>query len=75
MRHTVLANIRRGEESGYVAECPELHVVTQGRSLDDVAANLREAVSLALEDEDLLAMGLVDPPVLLVTFELEPLVA
>jgi hypothetical protein len=55
--------------------CGSAGRIAAARSLDDVASNLREAVSLALEDEDLAAMGIVDPPVLLVTFEIKPLVA
>ena len=42
----------------YVANCLEVAVVTQGRTLDETLANLREAVSLHLEDEDLAEMGL-----------------
>jgi predicted RNase H-like HicB family nuclease len=45
--------ICRGERSGYVAECLELTVVTQGATLDEVVQNLQEAVALHLEGEDL----------------------
>lgn len=75
MKRTVNAVIRPGEESGYVAECLELPVVTQGATLDEVAANLREAVALQLTDEDPATWGLVSAPTLVVTFELEPVVA
>lgn len=37
------------EPPWYVAHCPELGVVSQGRSLDEAKANLREAVELYLE--------------------------
>lgn len=40
LQRTIKAVIRPGEESGYVAECLEIPVVTQGKNLDDVAANL-----------------------------------
>ena len=63
--------IRRGEQSGYLAECPELSAVTQGGSLDEAAENLREAVTLALGRENLAALGLAPAPVIVVTFELE----
>ena len=53
MFYTIQAVIRRGEQSGYVAECLELAVVTQGATLDEVVQNLQEAVALHLEDEDL----------------------
>lgn len=75
LQRTLNAVIRLGEESGYVAECLELPVVTQGKTLDEVAANLREAVSLHLTEEDLAAWGLAEAPTLVVTFELEPVVA
>jgi predicted RNase H-like HicB family nuclease len=59
-----------GDRSGYVAECQEIAVVTQGNTLYEVASNLREAVALYLEDEDTAEFGLVAKPSLLVTFEL-----
>jgi len=41
------------EEKYYVAECIDLPIVTQGKSLDEVVENIREAISLHLEGEDL----------------------
>ncbi len=38
------------EEDWYVAECPEVGVVSQGRSLEEAVANLREATELYLEE-------------------------
>ena len=61
------------DSGGYVAECPDLHAVTQGDTLDETMSNLREVVALALEDEDLAEHGLVSNPTILVTVELEPL--
>lgn len=72
LQHTIKAVIRAGEESGYVAECMEIPVVTQGATLDEVTHNLQEAVALHLEEEDLATMGLAENPTLLVTMELEP---
>jgi len=72
LQHTIKAVIRAGEESGYVAECMEIPVVTQGATLDEVTRNLQEAVALHLEEEDLATMGLAENPTLLVTMELEP---
>lgn len=34
----------------YVAECPEVGTVSQGRTVDDAIANLREATELYLEE-------------------------
>jgi predicted RNase H-like HicB family nuclease len=72
LRHTIQAVIRRGEEGGFVAECLELAVVTQGPTLDETVANLQEAVSLHLEGEDLAALGLAPEPAVVVSMELEP---
>ena len=58
-----------------MAECPELRTVTQGATLDEVAANLRAVVALALEDESLAEIGLAPEPVIIATIELEPAVA
>jgi predicted RNase H-like HicB family nuclease len=72
LQHTIKAVIRRGEESGYVAECLEISVVTQGKTLDEVTRNLQEAVALHLDGEDLAALGLATNPTLVVTMEVEP---
>ena len=72
LQHTIKAVIRPGEQSGYVAECVEIPVVTQGATLDEVTANLKEAVELHLEGEDPAEWGLVPRPTLLITFEIEP---
>jgi predicted RNase H-like HicB family nuclease len=37
------------EEKWYVAHCLELGVVSQGKSIEEAQANLREAVELYLE--------------------------
>ena len=69
-QRTIKAVIRPGEESGYVAECLEVPVVTQGKTLDEVTRNLQEAVALHLADEDLAALGLASNPTVVVTMEL-----
>ncbi|MCC7364162.1 MAG: type II toxin-antitoxin system HicB family antitoxin [Dehalococcoidia bacterium] len=75
MRKIVYATIWPGEELGYVAECPDLSVVTQGRTLDEVAYNLQEACGLALEDGGAEDLGVHQSPTIVVTMALEPLVA
>jgi predicted RNase H-like HicB family nuclease len=72
VQRTIKAVIRPGEQSGYVAECLEVPVVTQGGTLDEVTRNLKEAVALHLEGEDLPALGLAPNPTILVTLELIP---
>jgi predicted RNase H-like HicB family nuclease len=71
-QRTIKAVIRPGEQSGYVAECLEVPVVTQGATLDEVTGNLKEAVELHLAGEDLATMGLAPDPTILVTLELIP---
>ena len=71
LQHTIKAVVRQGEQSGYIAECLEIPVVTQGQTLDEVTRNLREAVELHLEGEDLAELGLAPSPSILVSFELE----
>jgi predicted RNase H-like HicB family nuclease len=63
------------DESGFVAERPHVSAVTEGATLDETVANLREAVALALDGEDLADLGLAPSPVIAVTFEVEPAVA
>ena len=58
-RYTIQAVIYPGNESGYVAECLNLAVVTQGQTLDETVQNLREALHLHLEGEDLAELGLM----------------
>ena len=68
LRDSLHTTVTRGE-SFYVAECWEVAVVTQGRTLDEVVANLREALTLHLEGEDLRSLGLTHSPRLVVTYE------
>ncbi len=70
LQRTVKAVLRRGD-SHYMAECVEIPVVTQGKTLDETVANLQEAVALHLEGEKLADLGLAPSPTLVVTFEVE----
>jgi predicted RNase H-like HicB family nuclease len=63
--HAVIA----GGAGAYTAECLEVAVVTEGRSLDETLRNLHEALALHLEGEDLASLGLAPRPRLLVTHE------
>jgi len=74
MQQTIKAYIHKGDTL-YVAECLELNVVTQGKTIDETIANLQEAVKLHLEGEDPADFGLVPNPTLLVTIELGSRVA
>ena len=70
MKRTIQVRISRGERQ-FVAECLDLPVVTQAPSLDELAANIREAIGLHLEGEDLAALGIGEHPTILATMELE----
>jgi predicted RNase H-like HicB family nuclease len=50
-------------------------VVTQGKTLDETIANLREAVALHLEGENPADFDLAPNPSVQVTLELKPMVA
>jgi predicted RNase H-like HicB family nuclease len=63
---------RSDDQHGYVAECQEISVVTQGGTLDEVTANLSEAVALHLEDEDPQIFGLTTQPTLQISLEVQP---
>ncbi len=71
MHKSIKAFVYKGD-THYVAECMEIPVVTQGKTLDETIANLEEAVSLHLAGEDLADFDLAPNPSLLVTMELEP---
>jgi predicted RNase H-like HicB family nuclease len=49
MTRTFTAVVHR-EGTWYVAECPEVGTVSQGESLDEALANLKEATELYLEE-------------------------
>jgi len=75
MRHlqqNIHAILRPGEEHGYVAECMEIAVVTQGPTIDETVQNLKEAVNLHLEDENAADFGLREQPILVITMEIDP---
>jgi predicted RNase H-like HicB family nuclease len=72
LQQTIKAIVRPGDTSGFVAECVEIAVITQGKTLDETIKNLKEAVSLHLEGENASDFGLRDKPTLVVTMEINP---
>jgi len=70
VKRTIQFRIFRGEHQ-YVAECLDPPVVTEAPTLDQLAANIREAVTLHLQGEDLSELGLAKDPTILATLELE----
>jgi hypothetical protein len=67
-RDTIHVVVRRSAGI-FVAESLELALVTQGRSLDELLRNLRQAVRLHLEGEDPGDFGLSASPRLALTYE------
>ena len=70
MKKIIQVKIYKGEKY-YVAECVDLPVVTQGKTLDEVVANIREAIDLHLEGEDLKEWDISLDFSILANFELE----
>ena len=71
MKKIIQVHISRGDKY-FVAECVDLPVVTQGKTLDELAKNLKEAISLQLEGENPADFDLAQKPSVLASFELEP---
>ncbi len=47
--HTFTAVVHK-EDDLYVAQCPELGTISQGETIEEAIANLREATELYLEE-------------------------
>ncbi len=71
LRKTVNAVIFPDDPPWFVAECQGINVVTQGKSLDEVVANLKEAVALFFEGEDAEEFGYVENPSIVITYVIE----
>jgi predicted RNase H-like HicB family nuclease len=65
MAQRTFTAILHKEDNLYVAECPEVGTVSQGTSLEEALANLKEATELYLEE---FPLPQVERP-LLTTFE------
>lgn len=72
MRSIIYVQIYKGDKL-YVAEGLNLSVVTQGKDLDEVVKNLKEAVELHLEGEDLSVLDFTKKPEVVVNFGLSDL--
>jgi len=69
MKHIIQLHVYKGEEY-YVAEGVDLPVVTQAKTLDELAINIQEAVDVQLSGEDPADFGLAKHSALQVNLEL-----
>jgi predicted RNase H-like HicB family nuclease len=70
MRRTIQVRVSKGE-CQFVAECLDLPVVTQAATLDELAINIREAIGLHVQGENLSELGFSNSPTILVAMELD----
>lgn len=73
MKKIIQVHIYKGEKY-YIAECLDLPVVTQGKTLDELISNLKEAVALQLEGENLANFDLVAEPSIMANIEVDSLI-
>jgi predicted RNase H-like HicB family nuclease len=71
MKKIVQVKIYKGENY-YIGECIDLPVVTQGKTLDELAENVRDAINLHLEGENLKEWDIFPEFSILLNIELEP---
>ncbi|MBU4292894.1 MAG: type II toxin-antitoxin system HicB family antitoxin [Actinobacteria bacterium] len=69
MKKIIQVKIFKGEKY-YIAECLDLPVVTQGKTLEEVTENVKEAISLHIEGEDLKDWDILPDFSILINFEL-----
>lgn len=69
MKRIIQFHISKGDKF-YTAEGADLPIVTQGKTLDELAKNIQEAVELHLEGENLADFDIAPNPSVLMNFEL-----
>ncbi|HUU78368.1 MAG TPA: type II toxin-antitoxin system HicB family antitoxin [candidate division Zixibacteria bacterium] len=62
---STLTAILYKEDDMYVAECPQVGTVSQGSTIEEALANLKEATELYLEEFP----EIIDNPPIITTFE------
>ncbi len=73
MKKIINFKIYKGEKY-YIAECMDLPIVIQGLTLDETMANLKEALMLHLDNEDLKELNIMPNPAVSVSFDLGELI-
>lgn len=69
MKHIIQFHIYKGD-THYIAQGIDLAIITQGKTLDELIKNLKEAVDLHLEGENLEDLDLVPNPAIVANIEL-----
>ncbi len=69
MKRIIQFQVTKGKKF-YTAEGVNLPIVTQGKTLDELAENIKEAVELHCEGEKLEDLGIASSPSLLLNYEL-----
>ncbi|MEK7146660.1 MAG: type II toxin-antitoxin system HicB family antitoxin [Patescibacteria group bacterium] len=69
MKKIIQVHVYKSEKY-YIAECLDLPVVTQGKTLDELVFNLEEAINLQLEGENLADLDLAAEPSILANLEI-----
>jgi len=72
MKHIIQFKVYKGEKY-YVGEGIDLPIITQGHTIDETVENIKEALALHLEDENLSESDLAPHSPILINFEIEPL--
>lgn len=68
MRTIIHFNISKGDKY-YIGECSELPIITQGKTLDETVANIKEAFSLYIEEENLEDLDISPAPVISINLD------
>jgi predicted RNase H-like HicB family nuclease len=58
-----LSAVVRREDRIYVALCPEFDVASQGKSVEEALRNLKQALELYMEDEDVEKPSKTEAPI------------
>lgn len=72
MKTSIQFHIFKGENY-YVAEGSDLPIVTQGKTLDELMENLKEAIELHLQDEDISKYDIVAHPSIFANIDITPI--
>lgn len=70
MKKIIQFHVHKGEKY-YIAECIDLPIVTQGITLDELVSNMKEALELHLEGENLADYDLSAHPSVIANIELD----